>query len=78
MASHIISEMYEIIFNGNIINDSWTEYDKRYLVRNEINLPEQINGKMEKTSLVDSGIEDENQIIEMLKVEYLNLIRSDI
>ena len=78
LAPHITSEMYEIVFGGNIIDDEWPKYDDKYLKRNEINLPIQINGKMKKTILVDSSIEDENQIIEMIKSEYPDLIRNDI
>ena len=78
LAPHIISEMYEMIFNGNIINDEWPKYDEKYLTRNEINLPIQINGKMKKTILLDSSIEDESIIINMIKTEYPDLIKSDI
>ena len=78
LAPHITSEMYEMIFSGNIINDEWPTYDEKYLVKNEINLPIQINGKMKKTILVDSSIEDENEIIEIIKKQYPDLIRNDI
>ena len=78
LAPHITSEMYEIIFGGNIIDDEWPKYDEKYLTRNEINLPIQINGKMKKTILVDSSIEDENVIIDMIKSEYPDMIKSDI
>ena len=78
LAPHITSEMYEIIFGGNIIDDEWPKYDEKYLARNEINLPIQINGKMKKTILVDSSIEDENEVIEMIKTQYPDLIRNDI
>ena len=78
LAPHITSEMYEMMFGGNIIDDEWPKYDEKYLKRNEINLPIQINGKMKKTILVDSSIEDESQIIEMIKLEYPDLIKNDI
>ena len=42
--------MYEMIFGRNIIDDEWPKYDEKYLVRNEINLPIQINGKMKKNN----------------------------
>ena len=38
----------------------------------------QINGKMRKTILVDSSIEDGNKIVEIIKNEYPELIKSDI
>ena len=78
LAPHITSEMYEIIFGGNIIDDEWPKYDETYLQRNEINIPIQINGKMKKTILVDSSIEDENIIVDMIKSQYPELIKSDI
>ena len=78
LAPHITSEIYEIVFGGNIIDDEWPKYDEKYLSRNKINLPIQINGKMKKTILVDSSIEDENVIIDMIKSEYPNMIKSDI
>lgn len=78
LAPHITSEMYEMIFGGNIIDDEWPKYDEKYLVRNQINLPIQINGKMKKTILVDSSIEDENVIVEMIKSEYPDMIKRNI
>ncbi len=78
LAPHITSEIYEIVFGGNIIDDEWPKYDSKYLNRNEIKLPIQINGKMKKTILVDSSIEDENIIIDMIKQEYPDMIKNDI
>ena len=78
LAPHITSEIYELVFNKNIIEDEWPKYDEKHLAKSEINLPIQINGKMKKTILVDSSIEDENIIIEMIKKEYPSLIQSDI
>lgn len=78
LAPHITSEMYEMIFDGNIIDDEWPEYDEKYLVRNVINLPIQINGKMKRTILVDSDIDNENVIIDMIKSEYPDLIEGEI
>ena len=78
LAPHITSVMYEIIFGENIIDDEWPKYDEKYLLRNKINLPIQINGKMKKTILVDSSIEDENIIVEMIKSQYPDMIKGDI
>ena len=78
LAPHITSEMYEMIFGGNIIDDEWPKYNGKYLSRSEINLPIQINSKMKKTILVDSNIEDENEIIKMIRSEYPDLIKNDI
>ena len=78
LAPHITSEMYEMIFGGNIIDEEWPKYNEKYLTRSEINLPIQINGKLKKTILVDSSIEDENIIIEKIREEYPDLINSEI
>ena len=77
LAPHITSEMYEIIFKDNIINEKWPEFDKKYLTRDEINLPIQINGKMQKTILVNKDIE-KNMIIEKIRKEYPKMIKGDI
>ena len=77
LAPHITSEMYEIIFNDNIINAKWPKFNKDYLTRNEINLPIQINGKMQKTILVNRNI-DKDMIIEKIKQEYPEMIKGDI
>ena len=77
LAPHITSEMYEIIFNDNIINAKWPEFNKEYLIRDEINLPIQINGKMQKTILVNRDI-DKDMIIEKIRQEYPEMIKGDI
>ena len=69
--------MYEIVFNENIVDAKWPEYDSKYLSSDEINLPIQINGKMKKTILITRG-EEEKNIIDKIKVEYPNLITGDI
>ena len=43
---HITSELYEILFNKNILKDEWPKYDPKALVRAEIELPVQVNGKV--------------------------------
>ena len=78
LAPHITSEMYEIIFEKNIIDDKWPEYNEQALVKEEMLLPIQINGKMKKTITITKDIDDENIIIEMIKVEYPHLITNDI
>lgn len=77
LAPHITSEMYEIIFGKNIIDEKWVDYDSNYLVKDEINLPIQINGKMKKTILVNQEIE-ESELILKIKEQYPKLICGDI
>ena len=77
LAPHITSEMYEIIFSGNIINDKWPVYDEKYLEKDEINLPIQINGKMKKTITV-SKKSSEDDVISSIKNTYPSLIPGEI
>ena len=77
LAPHITSELYEIIFDGDIINESWPIYDEKYLNRDTINLPIQVNGKMKKAISVSKTIE-EKELIDYIKNNYPHLITSDI
>ena len=77
LAPHITSEIYESIFNKNIIEESWPNYDSNYLERNTIDMPIQINGKMKKTINVDKSINEE-ELIKKIKKEYPNLISGEI
>ncbi len=77
LAPHITSEMYEQIYNDNIINASWPKYDEMALKTEEVNLPIQINGKMKKTIKVAKTIE-ENKLMNEIKEIYPNLINGNI
>lgn len=46
LAPHITSEMYEIQFGRNIIEDSWPEVDEECLEGELVDIPCQINGKL--------------------------------
>ena len=77
LAPHITSEMYEIIFKKNIIDAEWPKFDENYLVRDKINLPIQINGKMKKTiSISKNATQDE--VINLIKNTYPKLIYGEI
>ncbi len=77
LAPHITSEMYENIFNKDIIDEEWPSYDSNYLERNTIDMPIQINGKMKKTINVDKTINEET-LINKIKENYPNLISGEI
>ena len=77
LAPHITSEIYEDIFNKDIIEESWPNYDSNYLEKSTIDMPIQINGKMKKTINVDKSIK-EAELINKIKEEYPNLINGDI
>lgn len=77
LAPHITSEMYEMIFKENIIDAEWPKFDENYLIRDEINLPIQINGKIKKTiSVSKDAVEDE--VIALIKNIYPELIFGEI
>ena len=60
IAPHITSEMYEIVFGGDIMNEAWPKYDEKYLVEDEIEIPIQVNGKLRaKVKVSKSASEDE-------------------
>jgi len=77
LAPHITSEMYERIFNRNIIDEVWPKYDEKFLEKDEVNLPIQINGKMKKTISV-SKEEKEEEVLKLIKNTYPELINKDI
>ena len=77
LASHITSEMYEIIFKDNIINEEWPKFDENYLIRDKINLPIQINGKMKKTISVSKDA-TQDEVINLIKNTYPELISDKI
>ncbi len=66
VAPHITSEMYEIVFGKDIIEDSWPHYDEKYLVEDEVKVPIQINGKLR--GVVDANKEaTKEEIFEIAK-----------
>ena len=73
LAPHITSEIYEIIFGKNLIDDKWPEYDEKYLEASEIELPIQINGKMKKTVIIPKDAK-EDEILSIIKETYPGLI----
>jgi len=77
LAPHITSEMYEMIFGGNIIDDTWPSFNENYLERDEINLPVQINGKMKKTISISKEA-TEQLVLDSIKTTYPELINGEI
>ncbi|MCK9574376.1 MAG: leucine--tRNA ligase [Clostridia bacterium] len=59
---HITSEIYEIVFNKNIAYENYPSYDVTKLVKNEIELPIQINGKIKGTILINNNATQEEVI----------------
>lgn len=55
LAPHITSEMFEIVFGKDILDEKFPEYDENKTKKQEINLPIQINGKMKGTILINAN-----------------------
>ena len=59
LAPHITSEEYERVFNKDILDEKFPEYDESKMVKKEINLPVQVNGKLKGTVLIDITLPQE-------------------
>ena len=59
LAPHITSEMFEIVFKKDILDETFPEYDESKTKKQEINLPIQVNGKMKGTILISSDLEQD-------------------
>jgi len=68
LAPHITSEMYEILFNKNIVDETFPECDESKTVRDTIDLPMQVNGKMKGVVTV-SRTATQEEIMEVIKSE---------
>ncbi|MDD3862457.1 MAG: leucine--tRNA ligase [Clostridia bacterium] len=62
LAPHIASEMFEIVFKGDINEQPFPTYDEKALVLDEISLPIQINGKYKKTITLPTDTEEKDAI----------------
>lgn len=67
VAPHISSEVYEKVFEKNIVDESWPKFDEKYLVEEVINFPIQINGKMFRVVSVDRNISQDDLISKVLE-----------
>lgn len=76
LAPHITSEMFEIVFNKDILDESFPEYDEAKTIKSTINLPVQVNGKMKGTVAVDISIGQEE--ITKAAREFVKLEESQI
>ena len=59
LAPHITSEEYELVFNKDLLDEKFPEYDESKMVKKEINLPVQVNGKLKGTVLIDITLPQE-------------------
>lgn len=74
LAPHITSEMFECVFGGDILNESWPKYDEAKTVKNEIEIPVQVNGKLRATVLI---LREANQDEVVEAVKALNKLTID-
>lgn len=78
LAPHITSEIYEKVFGGDILNDIWPTYDVNYLVESTIELPVQINGKLNKVIKVAKDIDKDACLEEIFKQIELPFNKEDV
>ena len=62
LAPHITSELFEIVFNKNIIEELWPKYEENKLVKNTFNLVVQVNGKIRGKIEVTADTTDEEMV----------------
>ena len=68
LAPHVTSEVFERVFNKNILSEKWPEFDESKTTRDEIAIPVQVNGKLRTTITVSKTI-SQAEIIEKIKSE---------
>lgn len=66
LAPHITSELYEIVFGGDIANETFPEVDESKLILAEIEIPVQINGKLRGVVKAKNDITQE-ELVELAK-----------
>lgn len=66
LAPHITSEMYEIVFDEQILDQTWPKYDENKLTYSEIEIAVQINSKLVTRMKIDSNITNE-EILKFVK-----------
>jgi leucyl-tRNA synthetase len=77
LAPHITSEMFELVFGLQILNEEWPKYDEKLLVEDTVTIALQINGKLSKTITVARGLSKEDLITE-INQQYPNTIGADV
>lgn len=74
LAPHITSELFEVVFGADILDEAWPKFDESKTVKNEVEIPVQVNGKLRATVVVLRDAEQES-VIE--KVKELNKLSID-
>ena len=66
LAPHITSEMYEKVFNKNILNETWPTYDETKLNKDSFTMVVQVNGKVRGKITASSSTSNE-EMLELAK-----------
>lgn len=66
LAPHITSEMYEIVFKKNILDEVWPTFDKSKLSKDTFTMVVQVNGKVRGKITASSSTSDE-EMLELAK-----------
>lgn len=66
LAPHITSEMYEIVFKKNILDEVWPTFDKSKLSKDTFTMVVQVNGKVRGKITASSNTSDE-EMLELAK-----------
>jgi len=77
LAPHITSEIFECVYNSQILSEEWPKYDERFLVEDIVTVALQVNGKLSKTITVARGLSKEDLIGEINR-QFPNTIGSDV
>lgn len=75
-APHVTSEIYEAVFNTDILTASFPDYDESKTITRTHHLPVQVNGKMKGTIEVDTDIPEEDVLL--LALGFLKKDKADV
>lgn len=73
LAPHITSELYERVFNAQILSASFPTYDENKCVDDVVNLPVQLNGKLK--GLVQVPRDAQQDVVEKLAREQIDILK---
>lgn len=73
LAPHITSELFEVVFGADILDEAWPKFDESKTVKNEVEIPVQVNGKLRATVLVLRDAEQESVIEKVKELNKLNI-----
>ena len=78
IAPHITSEIFERVFGYDILQEAWPKYDEKYLVEDTIELPVQVNGRLNKVIKVAKDIDKDSLLDEIFNQIDLQCSKEDV